>query len=287
MANTSQYTKALKNPDGSINWVSTLMFLIALGVLVAILYFVFKTIKDQYSNTVSGEPWLVETTKSASSQQIVPGSGIPRSNDGQFGIEFSYSLWMYIDEWSDDSRFKTIDENGNQVQLSHVLHKGDSLANPNQTPGIWLQRFDNDLRVVVKMNTFNTFEGCKGESCYLEKCSIGNIPLNKWVHLTLSVINRNVDLYINGYLKKRCLLKGLPRQNDGDVYLNAFGGFRGFLSRVRYFNYALPVWKIEQIMKQGPSPYTGPDLSSTVPPYLAYNWWEQKFGIPNTSAPVQ
>jgi hypothetical protein len=282
MANTSQYTKALRNSDGSFNWVSILMFGIALCVLVAILYFVIKTVNDQYSNTILREPWLVETTKSASNQQIVPGNIIQPSNDSQFGIEFSYSLWMYIDGWSDDSRYTTIDEDGKNVQLSHILHKGDSLANSIQTPGIWLQRVENDLRIVVKINTFNTIKDCKGEACYLEKCSIGNIPLNKWVHLNLVVINKNVDLYINGYLKKRCLLKGLPNQNIGDVYLNSFGGFKGFLSRVRYFNYALPVWKIEQILKQGPSPYTGPDISNTIPPYLGDSWWVQKFGIPST-----
>ena len=283
MSNTSQYTKALKNADGSFNWITILMFIIALFVSVAILYLVVKTVKNQYSNTILSEPWLVETTKSASSMQLVHGSTIPRSNDGQFGIEFSYSLWMYIDGWSDDSRYTTIDEDGKKVQLSHVLHKGDSLPDSSQAPGIWLQRVDSDLRIVVKMNTFNTYEGCKGESCYIEKCSIGNIPLNKWIHLNLVVINKNVDLYINGYLKKRCLLKGLPFQNFGDVYLNAFGGFKGFLSRVRYFNYALPVWKIEQILKQGPSSYSAPDLSNTIPPYLSDNWWVQKFGIPNTS----
>jgi len=286
MANTTRYTKAVRNPDGSMNWLSLLMFIVALGVLVAILYFVIKTIRDQYRGTIAGEPWLVETTKSAASQQIVSGQNIPRSNDGQFGIEFSYSVWIYIDEWTDNSRFITKDKDGKTIQLSHVLHKGDSIANPNQSPGIWLQRVKNDMRVVVKMNTFNTYTGCKGEACYLENCSIGNIPMNKWFHLSLVVINKNLDLYINGFLKKRCLLKGLPRQNDGDVYLNSFGGFRGYLSRVRYFNYALPIWKIEQIMKQGPSQYFGPDLTQSVPPYLAYNWWEQKFGIPHTRAPV-
>jgi len=282
MTNTNKYTRAIRNPDGSTNWAALLMFLIVLAVLVAILYFFIKTIREQYNNTIAGEPWLVENTKSASSQTIVSGKNIPRSIDRQYGIEFSYSVWVYIDEWSDDSRFITTDKDGKKVQLSHILHKGDSIANPNQCPGLWLQRVGNDLRVVVKLNTFNLYKGCKGEACYLETCHIGNMPLNKWFHLTLVVINKNLDLYVNGFLKKRCLLRGLPRQNDGDVYINSFGGFRGFLSRVRYFNYALPIWKIEQIMKQGPSQYFGPDLSQVVPPYLSYNWWEQRFGIPRT-----
>jgi hypothetical protein len=281
MVNTTNYTKAVRNPDGSMNWMSLVMFLVVIAVLVAILYFVIKNVREQYSTTLAGEPWLVETTKSASSQLVVSGKNIPRANDRQYGIEFSYSVWVFVDGWSDESRFKDTDGK----PINHVLHKGDSLANPNQCPGIWLKRVGNDLRLVTKMNTFNTYDGCQGEACYMERCQIGNIPLNKWFHLTLVVINKNLDLYINGFLKKRCLLRGLPRQNDGDIYINAYGGFKGFLSRVRYFNYALPIWKIEQIMKQGPSQYFGPDLTEAVPPYLSYNWWEQKFGIPRTQAP--
>lgn len=281
MSNKSQYP-SITNTDGSVNWVSILLLSIAGIMFVAISYFVLKTVYSQYNNTVQSEPWLVETSKSASVQSIFPGKNIPLSNDGKFGIEFSYSLWMYIDEWEDNSTFKdNHNDNDKKGMLKHILHKGDNIANPNQAPGLWLKRVNNDLRIVVKMNTFNTYDKCEEENCYMERCEIGNIPLNKWIHITLVTINKNVDLYVNGFLKKRCLLQGLPRQNNGDVYLNAFNGFRGFLSRVRYFNYALPIWKIEQIMHQGPSNYVGPDISKAVPPYFAYNWWAQKFGIPS------
>ena len=281
MANISNYTKAIKSQDGSINWISVLMLLIALTVLVLILYFVITNIRNQYNNTVAGEPWLVETTKSASSQLIVSGQSIPRANDRQYGIEFSYSVWIYIDGWSDESRLRDKDDKN----IHHILHKGDKLADPSQCPGFWLKRDNNDLKLITKINTFN--RGCGvdeySEDCYMERCEIGNIPLNKWFHLTMVVINKNLDIYINGFLKKRCLLRGLPKQNDGDVYINSYGGFKGFLSRVRYFNYSLPIWKIEQIMKQGPSQYYGPDLTQNIPPYLSYNWWEQKFDIPMTT----
>ena len=273
--------KPIRNLDGSTNWGSVLMYGIAIAVLVVILYFVVSTIRNQYTQTVTGEPWLVETTKTGSDQLVVPGKVIPRSVDSQYGIEYTYSFWMYIDEWDNNSRYVVTNPDGSKVSLAHILHKGDSIANPNQGPGIWLKQVGNDLRLVAKINTFNKVPECKGEACYLETCSIGNIPMNKWVHITLSVINKNVDLYVNGYLKKRCLLNGVPRQNDGAVYINAFGGFKGFLSRVRYFNYSLPVWKIEQIIKQGPSNYQSPDLTESVPPYLSSGWWEQKYGLPN------
>lgn len=250
------------------------MILVAIVMGIVILYAIFSTVVDSYSNTMAGEPWLVENTKSANTMAVVPGSEIPRSTDGRFGIEFSYSFWMFIGEWGGASRYKS--------GQHHILHKGSITSIPDQCPGIWLKRDTNVL--VVKMNTFhkNNSAECTGydipnntvnEKCYLETCQIPNIPVHKWVHITVSVINRNVDVYVNGFLKKRCLLKGLPRQNDGDVYINAFGGFDGFISRARYYNYALPVWKIESVISQGPSEAPCTNTTTDVPPYLARDFW--------------
>jgi hypothetical protein len=269
---------ATKSNNGRRDTGKMAMYVIAAIMAAIILYVIVKGVRDGYTQTMAGEPWLVQTTKTANRMSVIPGRSIPRSTDGRFGLEFSYSLWLYINEWGSASRYKG--------GMHHILHKGSITAIPDQCPGLWLKRDTNVL--VVKINTFhkNNSPECRVQSgnpgqpdtashekCFLEVCQIPNIPVHKWVHLTVSVINRNVDIYVNGFLKKRCLLKGLPRQNDGDVYLNAFGGFDGFMSRVRYFNYALPVWKIESVISQGPSdaPCT---LTGETPPYLARDWWE-------------
>ena len=150
----------MRKPDGSINWTSFTMFLIAIFVLISIVFLVSSTIYSQYKKTVQSEPWLVETTKNTTSQQIVPGKNILRSQDGRYGVEFSYSMWIYLDNWEDNSKYFIEDKEGRRISLSHILHKGDPLANPNQAPGFWLQRVKNDLRFVCKMNTFNTYDGC-------------------------------------------------------------------------------------------------------------------------------
>ena len=266
--------------NGSVKWVPLLLVFIMVSMILTILVYIVIVIVRQYKNTSNYEPWLIENTSNASDpQKSIDSNLILKSNDQKYGIEFSYSLWFYVDGWTDEARY--IDNSGNKMK--HVFHRGDKFPNAIQAPGVWLKKDidSNDLRIVVKMNTFNESQNCDDEDCYFEKCEIGNIPLNKWVHLTIVTINKNIDLYINGFLKKRCLLKGLPRENIGDVYISSFGGFKGYLSRFRYFNYSLPVWKIEQIMKQGPSPIIMPDLSKTIPPYLSYNWWTQKFGIPH------
>lgn len=242
------------------------MYLVAFFMLVIIIIMISKSVYDNYTNTLNNEPWLVETTKNAQYQSIVSNDKIPLSKDGRFGIEFSYSFWIFINEWRNGSGSKTGEH--------HILHKGDPTGYSAQCPGMWIAKDTNTF--ILRMNTFYENTECKGDDCLYEICKIAGIPVHKWVHLTVSVINKNVDIYVNGFLKKRCLLKGLPRQNMGDVYLNAFGGFNGFMSRVRYFSYALPVWKIEQIIKQGPSEAPCEQTGET-PPYLAYDWWENKY----------
>jgi hypothetical protein len=273
----AHYTK--NETMGSEKSKKIAMYIIASLTGLIILYLFVKHVYDSYTMTQRGEPWLVQTTKNANRMKVFSGRKILRSRDGRYGVEFSYSFWIYINEWTNTSRYKT--------GLHHILHKGSVTSIPDQCPGIWLKRDTNVM--VLKMNTFhrNTDPECRAdisnvsptppdttvsEKCYLETCHIPNIPVGKWVHITISVINKNIDIYVNGFLKKRCLLKGLPKQNDGDVFMNAFGGFEGFMSRVRYYNYALPIWKIESIIKAGPSDAPCFDKGE-LPPYLASDYW--------------
>ena len=56
--------------------------------------------------------------------------------------------------------------------------------------------------------------------------------------------NQTIDVYINGVLTKRHILSGVPKQNYSDVHISQNGGFGGYLSSLRYFNYAINTNKI-------------------------------------------
>ena len=283
----------LKNSSGKVKSANAFLAVIAFVMLCMIMYFIVTTIVKGYKDTNNGEPVLVEYTKDATNPIIIPSKVIQQSVDQKYGIEFSYSGWLYIGGTESMSRF-TIDSNNvaciNGIgdtqctgdSLYHVLHKGDMNAIPNQCPGIWLQEKENQLYLVVKLNTYKENSNCTSESenCYLEEYNIGNIPIKKWFHVSVVVINNKLDVYINGYLKNRFILQGIPRQNVGHLYINQFGGFKGFVSRVQYFNYALPIWKIDQLVKRGPSKNFGPTIAEAVPPYLSFNWWTRKFALP-------
>lgn len=216
---------------------------------VIAIYYAYVLMKD-YNTTVSGEPWIVEGNKSAERQWTVPGKLIKPSVDRPHGIEFTYAFWMYINNWGVKDK-----------EWKHVFHKGNSTGVPLQSPGVWL--YPNVNKMAINMNTYESVK---------ETCEIGNIPIHKWLHVTISVMDKNVDVYINGRLKKRCKLKGVPKINIGNLYINNWGGFDGYMSRFKYFNEAIPYWKIEKMVNDGPAKTECIDTGE-VPPYLSNRWW--------------
>ena len=235
----------------------TLSWIMGIVVFIFVIYFIVVLVQD-YNRYKDDSPYLVLGTKIAKNPLVVPGSKIPRSVDGKYGLEFTYSVWLYIE----DSNFI------NNTDYKHILHKGSPDGIPLQSPGIWLYPTTNKLS--INMNTFYSVK---------EPCDIANIPINKWFHLTIMVINKTIDVYINCNLKKRCKLKGVPKLNYGDLYVNLWGGFDGLLSNLRYWDRVLPQYELEAICTAGPSKAQCTQ-GGDKPPYLAQDYW-MTTGFPN------
>ncbi len=247
------YGKALNNTVNKFRQAPTsskvlgvVSFLIVLVLIIYIIWY----ISSDFRLTNQNQPWLIPTTRIARTGKIIPGSMIRPSSDSQYGIEFTYALWIFVTDWTYKSG-----------EYKHVFHKGNASAMPLQAPGVWLYPREN--KIAINMNTFHSVK---------ESCDVGNIPIGKWFHLTISVIGKNMDVYINGRLKKRCKLIGIPKINFGDLYITEWNGFDGFISKFRYFNYAVPYYMIENMIADGPS--KAPCESTKIePPYLAKDFW--------------
>jgi hypothetical protein len=190
---------------------------------------------------------------------IVPAEKFHRSKNELGGVEFSWSFWMYIEDWS----YK-------YGQWKHVLHKGNSNSWPNRAPGIWLHPRENTMRFY--MNTYDSIAGN-----YID---IPSIPLRKWFQVVFSVNQITMDVYINGTLRKSHKFSGLPKQNFGDVYIMAFRGFDGYMSRVSKYNYAISYSDIEVDINRGPSAISclsDSQRKMEQPPYLTSNWWTNSY----------
>ena len=193
---------------------------------------------------------------------------ILRSNNEDSGIEFTYTLWIFIDNL------------GNTGKKQHIFHKGngdyntaDEMFSPNYSPALYLDGSRTKNKMHVYINTYQNLQ---------EKVEIDNLPIKKWMFVTIRVSGGDtqgnkgtMDVYINGTIAKRLKLTGHPKQNYGPVYVTQRGGFNGAISTLRYFNYALDVQKIKDMTNAGPdlTVHEDSDRSQSKPPYFSLRWY--------------
>lgn len=225
--------------------------LIAKFAFIILVFFVYILILrfgiyilGSFYNYSSGTPKLIDGMVDAKHLLVFPqdpsvdnAKTITRSINAVDGIEFTWSVWIYIDDLTyNATKYKCIFYKGNDgLQQS-------GLNFPNNAPGLYIAPNTNDL--VIIMNTFDVIN---------EEVVISDIPLNKWLNVIIRCENTNLDIYINGLITKSHLLHGVPKQNYGDVYVGMNGGFSGFISNLWYYNYALGVSSIQRLIQKGPN----------------------------------
>jgi len=218
--------------------------------------------------TPKSNPVLIKGMRKANTQSVIKqdpsmkGSiPIKRSVNEDQGIEFTWSVWIYIE----DSTFN------DKTKVKHIFHKGnDSIgdygrAKPNNAPGMYLAKNTNDL--IVVMNSYDRPD---------EEVRVEGIPMNKWINVLLRLDQqRNLDVYINGTLKQRHVLEGVPKQNYGDVYVTMNGGFDGYVSQLQYFDHAVSIHTVNSLVRSGPNMSMNGDvmMSKTKPYYISNSWF--------------
>jgi hypothetical protein len=216
----------------------------------------------------NGSPTLISGMIDATQQQIFlqdpSGSSgtvttILRSNNAVDGLEFTWSVWINV------TNLQYL-----EGKFRHIFYKGNSnyapngMNYPNNAPGLYIAPFTNSL--VVVMNTFNDIT---------QEVIIPDIPLNLWLNIIIRCQGQTLDVFVNGTIAKSIHLKGIPKQNYGDVYVAANGGFQGNISNLRYWNYALGTREIQKVAYTGAN--TKPTSSSLDSyynsDYLSLRWF--------------
>jgi len=270
MSNIKQYN--MKGGDGINEFLESnsligkiAFFLLVLFLFIVILRFGISILGWFYSNTMNN-PKLIDGMVDAKQLIVIPQQPsvpnaitIHRSVNASDGIEFTWSVWIFIDDFNyNNGVYKTIFYKGNDGLQKNGLNF------PNNAPGLYIAPNTNDL--VVMMNTFNVIN---------EQITIPDIPLNKWINVIIRCENTSLDIYINGLVTKSHFLHGVPKQNYGDVYVAMNGGFSGYISNLWYYNYGLGISAIQEIVRNGPNTTLGGNKSITQknPNYLSMRWY--------------
>lgn len=207
---------------------------------------------------------------------------LQRSNNRKTGIEFTWSVWLYITDLNDSAtEFQHVFNKGdNSYSQNYKLNKGQftGIATNNNGPGLYISPglSTNDAcppgSLFIIMNTTGADTTTAVSDTVL---TVPNIPLNKWVNVIIRMENLMLDVYINGVITVRMVLQNVPKQNFYDVQVCKNRGFNGNLSNLRYYDRALSIIQINNIVFWGPNTSASKVNSSTKGgyDYLSSTWY--------------
>jgi len=195
---------------------------------------------------------------------------IKRSDDRKEGLEFTWSIWVYIKQAALDSS-----------QYRHIFHKGNNdikrencgntcgVNFPNNGPGLYLNPGKNSMTVFM-----NTFDNSTSDEIVVD-----DLPLDKWLNVVIRGQQKTLDVYVNGAIVKSHEMSSVPKQNYGDVYMSSNGGFDGYSSNLWYYSRALSSTEIVGIVAKGPNlelkSGAKNSLYNSRPPYFSLRWYFQ------------
>jgi hypothetical protein len=262
--------KDFLNSNSIVARVSFLLLLILIFIIVLKFSIAFLT---RILTFMNNSPTLINGMIDAKQLVVIPQNPlsngsvtINRSINGPNGIEFTWSVWIFINDITYLSgQYKHIFSKGNNVSTTSTANN-KGLNFPNNAPGMYIYPNTNDLLIV--MNTYETIN---------QEITINDIPIGKWVNVILRCRNKTLDVYINGTITKSVNLNGVPKQNYGDVFVAMNGGFDGYISDLRYYDYSLGLNDISGLSTMGPNLEMSSSNSASLllrsPDYLSLRWY--------------
>jgi len=227
-------------------------------------------------------PYIVKGMISGGNSAIVPGNVVSRSNNRQYGIEYTWSIWLQVnDVVSPAQQHAHIFNKGNgnymnqNISVNGVNYPlGTGIATVNNGPGLYLANGNTPGNVDLFLIMDSVDPGVGPTTI-----EVTSIPLNKkWIHVGIRLENTLLDVYVNGTITGRYSMTAVPKQNYGDVYVCQNAGFSGFLSNLQYYPRALSAFEINQIVGSGPNTTLSSLANSTkgAPYYLSIDWYFSK-----------
>lgn len=313
MESTNNLLDGSKEFLNSNSFISKISFVILI-IICFILLFNFSYWIISMFISPNRSPYLIDGMKDAKTlkvitQDIRQSGSIPifRSRDQYNGVEMTWSSWIYIED-------PTYNQNMTEAQLYPVFIKGTNSSSAStmgvmqrgnqaatfsnsNAPGVYLipnnavnkntfaltqpNLVTMNLKILIDIFPFRNPD--TDSNIFKQEIDIGNIPIRKWVSIILRFSTQNIlDVFINGSLKQRVKLFNTVRQNYDDVFINPDGGFDGFVSNLRYFDYSIGTFEINQIVSSGPNLRMddNTNIKQANPYYLSTKWL---FGETNVS----
>ena len=275
-------------------------FIMLILVVFFILYILISKI-IMYILSPSETPYLLYGMKDATQETKIPQQlinknsvQILRSKNEYEGVEFTYSFWMYVSSINTDETkdFLSVFHKGSITQTED----GNGLYGPNNAPGVYLYKgkknLSDDLQdtypvlgMLIRLNVYQNTDHTERPFKHYDDIYIDGIPIKKWVGVIIRLTSQNiVDVYINGNLTKRHKLSNVVKQNYDKIIINAGGdGYPGFISNLKYYNYAIGTFEIDNLTGNGPNLKIADNnnIEKSKPYYLSNQWYFNETDVLN------
>ena len=203
----------------------TIIMLVCIFILVYIIYYYFIQSKNM----------LTSGTTSGTQVTVIPAPTDTSTN-------FTYSLWFNINDWNYNYGSKKI-----------LFTRGDATANDAVCPEVSFDSTTNNMTIQIATTSSTTAaDTTTTVTPVATTCTVSNIPIQRWVHLLISVYGRSLDTYLDGKMVSTCILPGpalITKKNP--ILLTPKGGFNGWTRQFQYWANATDPQTAWNIYQQG------------------------------------
>ena len=221
-------------------------------IIIVLLYIVIKYVISDV-NTLSG------IVSAQTMQKIDASSLADSSTDSGSTSNYTYSIWMYIDDWN-------VKYGEPKVVFGRMASEMDK---SQPCPLVALAPLENNL--IVSLAIYPGMDSAPMETTTtdtmtdtatttatampptsIHRCMVANVPIQKWVNVLISTDGRSLDIYIDGKLVRTCVLPGVARiESSTPVYITPNGGFSGYTAKFQYWPESCDPQKAYNIYKAG------------------------------------
>ena len=212
-----------------------------LTIVIAILAIVLIFMLLNYLVT---DPYTLQNIQDGKTASTIPAEDLPTNGTDVPSSNFAYSVWFYVNNWNYRyGKPKII-----FGRMGAVTADGEGsvpgVNGKNPCPLVVLGAVENNIAISVSCfpgaeeapATSTTTPATTQARTITHTCSVTNIPIQKWVNLTMSVYGRTLDIYIDGKLVRTCLLPGIVSvNNNSDIQVTPLGGFEGWTAKLQYY----------------------------------------------------
>ena len=227
----------------------------ALSIVITIVVIVFIFMLLRYLFT---DPYTLQNVQDGKSTSTISASSLATNGSNVPSSNFAYSIWFYINDWN----YRYGESKVIFGRMGAMSKKGKGSINGvsglDPCPAVVLGAIENNVSVSLGCYPgVDQVPTTPGGNTVVHTCTVANVPVQKWVNLTLSVYGRTMDLYIDGKLVRTCLLPGIASiNNNANIYVTPAGGFDGYTAKLQYYPNSLNPQEAWNIYAKGYSSWS-------------------------------